>query len=65
MDRLLFVPETEVDDTISHIWIQKGTLRSRPVRPDDVTQSALEESEFFGAQRGLMQAWLKRLASAR
>jgi len=63
MDRVIFVAETEVDDTVSHIWIQKGALRPRPVQPNDVKQTALEESEFFGASKDLMLAWLKQLSS--
>lgn len=65
MDRSLFVAEIEVDNTISHIWIQKGTLRPRPVRSGDVTQSALKEGEFFGAEKDSMLAWLKQLATTR
>lgn len=62
MDRVLFVAEVEENDMVSHIWIQNGSRRPRLVRPEDLTNTVLEKSEFFGAPKDLMLTWLGKLA---
>lgn len=64
MARCRFIAETETVDTVSHVWIQKGSCHARPVRPDDVTEDALASAEFHGAPVEAILTWLKRFASA-
>jgi len=64
MDRYLFIAETESVDTLSHVWVQKGRRRPRPVRPDDVTADALQAAEFHGAPKEAILTWLKRFSTA-
>ena len=63
MAKRLFIAEIEAADAVSHVWVQYGRDRPRPVRPEDVTETTLETAEFFGASRQSIVAWLKRLAS--
>jgi hypothetical protein len=62
MVRHLFVAEIEAADAVSHVWVQHGRERPRPVRAEDVTETTLETAEFFGASRPAIEAWLKRHA---
>lgn len=63
MAERLFIAEIEAADAVSHVWIQYGRDRPRPVRPEDVTETTLETADFFGASRQAIMAWLKRLAN--
>lgn len=63
MDRCLFVAETETVDTVSHVWVQKGGDRPRPVRAEDVTAGSLKMAEFHGAPKDAILKWLQRLTT--
>lgn len=64
MVRHLFVAEIAAADTVSHVWVQHGKRRPRPVRSEDVTETTLETAEFYGASRQAIEAWLKRHAQS-
>jgi len=64
MDRHLFVAETETADTVNHVWVQKGTCRPRPVRPEDVTADTLQAAEFHGAPKDAILKWLNRCSTS-
>lgn len=65
MDRHLFVAKTETADTVRHVWVQKGTSRPRPVRPEDATTDTLQAAEFHGAPKDAILKWLNRCGTSR
>lgn len=62
MAKHLFIAEIETTDAVSHVWVQYGRHRPRPVRPKDVTEATLETAEFYGAPKKAIMDWLKRHA---